>query len=82
VEKVLTFAVGRGLEYHDRQAVDQAAKKVVASGFKIRALIEEVIKSAPFQLRKSPGRSEPKGQETIAPKAADPPAAATGKSKR
>jgi hypothetical protein len=57
-EKMLTFALGRGLEYHDRCTVEAVAKAVAADGFKARTLIREVVKSAPFQLRKRPASSE------------------------
>jgi hypothetical protein len=58
-EKVLTFALGRGLEYHDRCAVEAITRAVAADGFKARTLIREVVKSAPFQLRKRPASTEP-----------------------
>jgi len=58
VEKVLTFALGRGLEYHDRCAVEGVTRKVCADGFRMRTLIREVVRAAPFQLRKRAAAGE------------------------
>jgi hypothetical protein len=53
-EKVLTFALGRGLEYHDRRAVEGVTRVVTADGFRMRTLIREVVRATPFQMRKRP----------------------------
>ena len=51
-EKVLTFALGRGLEYYDKCAVDQITRNVAKKNYRFSALITEVIKSTPFQMRR------------------------------
>jgi hypothetical protein len=51
-EKLLTYALGRGLEYYDRCAVDQITKNLAANRYKLSSLVVEVIKSAPFQMRR------------------------------
>jgi hypothetical protein len=53
-EKMLTYALGRGLEYYDTQAVDDIVERLDRSGGKMRALLQGVIESAPFQKRRRP----------------------------
>jgi hypothetical protein len=51
-EKLLTYALGRGLEYHDVHAVDQIVAGLVAESGRSSALLMGVIESAPFQHRR------------------------------
>jgi hypothetical protein len=51
VEKMLTFAIGRGLERYDRPVVNQIARNVAAKQYKFSALVMEIVSSAPFQMR-------------------------------
>ena len=48
-EKLLTYAVGRGLEYYDEHTVDQIVKKLELEDGKCSSLLMGVIESAPFQ---------------------------------
>jgi hypothetical protein len=48
-EKLLTYALGRGLEYYDEHTVDQIVEKLDASGGKFSTVVTGVIESAPFQ---------------------------------
>ena len=50
-EKLLTYAIGRGLEYYDRCAVDEIVAKTKAGGDKFSALVVAVVESDPFQKR-------------------------------
>jgi hypothetical protein len=50
-EKMLTYALGRGLEPYDRRAVDKIADAVAREDYRFAALIAEIIKSDPFQMR-------------------------------
>jgi hypothetical protein len=50
-EKLLTYSLGRGLERFDRPTVDAISKQVAANDYKFSALIMEVVKSKPFQMR-------------------------------
>jgi mono/diheme cytochrome c family protein len=52
-EKMLTYAVGRGMEYYDVQAVDEIVDRLEKSGGKPSALLAGVIESAPFQRRRA-----------------------------
>jgi hypothetical protein len=51
-EKMLTFALGRGLERYDRAAVDQLAGEMRANGYRIATLVEEICWSMPFRMRR------------------------------
>ena len=51
-EKLLTYALGRGLEHYDKCAVDQIAKDLSKNDYKFNTLIAGVVKSAPFQMRR------------------------------
>ena len=48
-EKMLVFALGRGLEMQDEWTVDKIVQKLEASGGKFSALLNGVVESAPFQ---------------------------------
>jgi hypothetical protein len=49
--KMLTYALGRGLESADDATVDSIARDVAAKDYKFSALILDVVKSRPFQMR-------------------------------
>ena len=53
--KLLTYALGRGLEYYDRCAVDEVVAALKAGDHRFSALVLGVINSAPFQLRRAEG---------------------------
>lgn len=48
-EKMLTYALGRGVEYYDQQVIDAIVEELEASGGKPSVLITGIIQSAPFQ---------------------------------
>jgi hypothetical protein len=52
-EKLLTFALGRGLEYYDMPAVRQIVSDASADDFRFASLIVGIVKSTPFQMRRS-----------------------------
>jgi mono/diheme cytochrome c family protein len=54
-EKMLTFALGRGIEYYDKPAVDRITTALVKNKFKFSTLISEVAHSTPFQMRRGEG---------------------------
>lgn len=51
-EKLLTYALGRGVESYDRQTVRTIARRVAATGYRFSTLVLEIVKSAPFQMRR------------------------------
>ena len=56
---MLTYALGRGLEYCDKCAVERITKNLAKDHYKFSTLILEVVKSAPFQMRR--GEAAPGG---------------------
>ena len=51
-DRLLTYSLGRGLEYYDRKAVGQIAQGLAKNKYKFSNLILGVVKSAPFQMRR------------------------------
>ena len=52
-EKLLTFALGRGVEYYDAPAVRKIVRDAGKDGYRFSSLILGIVKSTPFQMRKS-----------------------------
>ena len=50
-EKLLTFALGRGIEYYDAPAVRKIVHDGGKDGYRFSSLILGIVKSTPFQLR-------------------------------
>ena len=50
-EKLLTYALGRGLEYYDMPAVRRILKDAAPEEFRLHAIVAGVVKSYPFQYR-------------------------------
>ena len=51
-EKMLTYALGRGLDYYDMPTVDRICKNVVKADYHSSALVLEIVRSVPFQMRR------------------------------
>ena len=51
-EKILTYALGRGLEYYDTYTLDQLVEGLEESDGNLSDLIVNVVNSAPFQRRR------------------------------
>jgi hypothetical protein len=52
-EKLLTFALGRGIEYYDGPAVREIVRTSAAADYRFSAMIVAIVKSTPFQMRNS-----------------------------
>jgi hypothetical protein len=52
-EKLLTYALGRGLEYYDGPAVRGIIREAAANDYRWSSLILSIVKSTPFQMRRS-----------------------------
>jgi hypothetical protein len=59
-EKLLTYALGRGVDSADRCAVDQIAKTAAEQGDTFAAMMLAVVKSDPFQMRSPADRTKKK----------------------
>ena len=51
-EKMLTYALGRGLEFYDRCATAKIVKSLKEREFKFSVLVTEIVKSEPFRMRR------------------------------
>ncbi len=52
-EKMLTYALGRGLEYYDRPTVEHIVAQLEARNYRSSILITEIAKSDPFRLQRT-----------------------------
>jgi hypothetical protein len=52
-EKMLTYALGRGMDYYDAPAVRAITREARNNDYRFSSLILGVVKSAPFQMRRS-----------------------------
>jgi hypothetical protein len=69
-EKMLIYALGRGVEYFDGPAVDTIVQQTEADD-RLRTLVEGVVASVPFQMRRGPDQPAPAAKAL--PPAAVPP---------
>ena len=53
-EKLLTYALGRGLEHYDAPAVRAIVRDAAGDGYRLSSLVRGVVRSAPFQMRRAP----------------------------
>jgi hypothetical protein len=51
-EKMMTYALGRGLKPYDRRAVETIQRAAVADGYRLRTMVHQVVRSLPFQARR------------------------------
>jgi hypothetical protein len=56
-EKMMTYALGRGMQPYDNRALDRIDKALAAGGYRFQTLIYEIVRSLPFQSRR--GESAP-----------------------
>ncbi|HEX3150591.1 MAG TPA: DUF1592 domain-containing protein [Gemmataceae bacterium] len=56
-EKMLTYALGRGLEWYDRRAVDTIVAGTAKGEFKFSALVTEIVRSEPSRMRRGKRQS-------------------------
>lgn len=56
-EKLLTYALGRGLEYYDVESVDRIVAGLERDDGRFSTLLLGVIDSAPFQRQRLPSRT-------------------------
>ena len=52
-EKLLTYALGRGVEYYDAPAVRRIVGEAERDNYRFSSLVLGVVKSVPFQMRRS-----------------------------
>ena len=52
-ERMLAFALGRGVEYYDRPAIRRIVRDVAASDYRWSSIMVGIVKSMPFQMRRA-----------------------------
>src|SRR5919201_1535548 len=52
-EKLLTYALGRGLEYYDMPVVRAIARDAAADNYRFSSLVAGIVRSTPFQMKKA-----------------------------
>ncbi len=53
-EKLMTYALGRSVEYYDMPTVRQIVRDAARENYRFSSLVMGIVKSAPFQMRKVP----------------------------
>lgn len=53
VDKLLTYGLGRGVEYYDMPAIRKIRRDAAANDFRWSSLIAGLVKSTPFQMRRA-----------------------------
>ena len=56
-ERLLTYALGRGLEAADAPAVRQVKREAVRADYRFSSLIQGIVTSTPFQMRMAQERA-------------------------
>ena len=51
-EKLLTYGIGRGLEFYDNRALNQICAQTAQADHRFSALVTAIVKSDPFRLRR------------------------------
>ena len=49
---MLTYALGRGLEYYDKRTVDNIVGRLQKNGYKFNELIHGIVTSLPFDMKR------------------------------
>jgi hypothetical protein len=55
-EKLLTYALGRGVEYYDEPAVRAIVRQAARNEYRFSSLVSGIVQSTPFQMRKTAAR--------------------------
>ena len=53
-EKLMTYALGRGVEYYDAPAIRRVVREAAGDDYRWSALVAGIVRSTPFQMRRSP----------------------------
>src|SRR4029077_3528276 len=52
-EKLLTYALGRGLEYYDMPVVRGIEKDAAKQNYRFSSIVTGIVKSVPFRMKKA-----------------------------
>jgi len=51
-EKLLTYAMGRGVEYYDQPAIRKILREAAPGGYRWSSIVLGIVRSTPFQMRR------------------------------
>lgn len=57
IDRLLTYALGRGLEAYDQPTIRDIAKQASSDNYRMHSIIEAVVGSTPFNFKKAPEAS-------------------------
>jgi len=57
-EKLLTYALGRGLKYYDEPALRKIVAELDKKDYRFSVLVSEIVKSDPFRMKRGTGQGE------------------------
>jgi hypothetical protein len=57
-DRLLTYALGRGLEFYDKCAVDRIADNLKKNDYRFSSLVISIVNSEPFQMRRGSGEAK------------------------
>jgi hypothetical protein len=52
-QKLMTYGLGRGVEYHDKPLVRAIARDAAPKNYRFSSIVLGIVKSAPFQMKKA-----------------------------
>jgi hypothetical protein len=58
-EKMFVYAMGRGVEAHDRPAIRRIVRDAAKDGYRFSSLVRGIVRSAAFQMRTKPADVAP-----------------------
>ena len=58
-EKLLTYALGRGVMYYDAPAIRRMVRALEDGGWRWSSLVQQVVSSEPFRMQRIPGDGAP-----------------------
>jgi mono/diheme cytochrome c family protein len=59
IERLMTYALGRGVEPSDMPVVRSIVKKAAANNYRFESIVQSIVESAPFQMRTRLESAEP-----------------------
>jgi hypothetical protein len=60
-EKLMTFALGRSVEYYDMPAIRAIVRDAAEQGYRFEALVRGVVRSSAFRMRATPSEHDDGG---------------------
>jgi hypothetical protein len=52
-QKLLTYSLGRGIEYYDAPAIRKIIQDASGNGYRWSSIVSGIVQSVPFQMRRS-----------------------------